>query len=110
MKQYVIDEIRPDDHRNLKKYLDEHLETGPMEGLYWLQLEKDRLRAIQAEHLQCQPFYAALELSPDRLSCELLIRTHQHVRCECMGYADEDQRNWIIQTIDAIFDKLNLFV
>lgn len=108
MKQYIIDELRPDDFKKVKAYFDEKLMPSPMEGLYWIPLEKHLLSAIQKDHHQCQPFYVALELTPAQLSCELLIRTQNRVRCECIEYANEAQRNWIIATVDAIFDKLEI--
>jgi len=42
------------------------------------------------------------------LCCELLIRTKQRVRCACMGYANQEQRNWIISGIDRVFEKLEI--
>jgi hypothetical protein len=50
----------------------------------------------------------ALGLRPDRLAGELLVRTRNRVRCDCIHYADERQRNWLIQTVDAIFEKLGI--
>jgi hypothetical protein len=64
------------------------------------------LEGNQAEHADCQPLYFALELSQSALSCELLVRTLSHVRCDCMRYASLAQRNWLIQTIDDICDQL----
>ncbi len=108
MKQYVIDELRPSDHERLKKYLDENFVVSELGGLYWIPLEPGILTACQAEHHQCQPHYFALELLPDRLSCELLVRTQSRIRCECIQYATGRQRNWIIDLIDAVFEKLEL--
>ena len=50
----------------------------------------------------------ALELGPDRLAAELLVRTRSRVRCDCIHYADERQRNWLVRTVDAIFEKLEI--
>ena len=108
MKQYVIDELRPADYQKIKAYLDDHLETGAMEGIYWMPLEENLLSPTQADHSQCQPFYIALELTFEQLSVEFLIRTQQRVRCDCIANADEIQRNWIIRSIDDIFEKLQI--
>ena len=109
MKQYIIDDLRPDDYQKIKAYLDDQLTVDSMEGLYWMPLDKHLLSATQANHHQCQPFYIALELTPIQLSCELLIRTQNRIRCDCINYANETQRNWIITTIDAIFEKLKIY-
>jgi hypothetical protein len=108
MKQYLIDELRPDDYQRLKAYLDENFGASSVAGLYWIPLRSELLDTVQQAHTQCQPFYVAVELEPDRLACELLVRTTNRVRCDCIQYATEIQRNWIIQSIDAIFEKLNL--
>jgi hypothetical protein len=108
MKQYIIDELRPDDFKKIKAYLDKKLTASPMEGLYWMPLEKRLLSSTQKKHHQCQPFYVALELSPAQLSCEFLIRTQHRVRCDCIEYASETQRNWIIASVDAIFEELEI--
>jgi hypothetical protein len=50
----------------------------------------------------------ALELSPDRLAAEMLVRTRCRVRCDCIHYADEGQCNWLVRTVDAIFEKLEI--
>ena len=63
---------------------------------------------VQQTHTACAPFFAALELGPDRLAAELLVRTRSRVRCDCIHYADERQRNWLVRTVDAIFEKLEI--
>jgi hypothetical protein len=108
MKQYVIDELRPDDYRKLKQHLDAKHPAAEFDGLYWLPLDEQMLEAVQLEHSDCQPFYFALELSPDRLTCELLVRTNQRSRCQCIQYASERQRNWLVQAVDSIFEMLEI--
>ena len=108
MKQYVVDELRPDDYQKLKEYLEaKHAAVG-FEGLYWLPLDAQMLEAVQKEHSDCQPFYFALELFPDRLACELLVRTNHRSRCQCIQYASERQRNWLVQAVDSIFSILEI--
>ena len=108
MKQYVIDEIRPGERKKLKDYLDEHFCDPAMDGIYWIPLEEDLLSETQRQHRDCQPLYFAVELGEDALACELLVRTRQRVRCDCIAYASEKQRNWVIQVVDAIFEKIEL--
>ena len=108
MKQYVIDELRPQDYETVKAYLDEHLGDSGVDGLYWLPLDEALLSGLQQAHQGCAPFFMALELGPDRLAGELLVRTRGRVRCDCIRYADERQRNWLIQTVDAMFAKLDI--
>lgn len=108
MKQYVIDELRPQDHNRIKKYLDKTCGPAEMGGIYWMPIATEELTEIQHEHTGCQPFYVAIDLEEDRIALELLVRTKNRVRCECMAYASGDQRIWLMGAIDAIFEKLNI--
>ena len=108
MKQYVIDEIRPEDYMQIKAFLDNSYGESELGGIYWMPVDEALLTSLQASHKACQPFYVTLDLEPHRLACELLIRTKQHVRCDCMGYATEEQRNGIIRHIDGVFKELEI--
>ncbi len=110
MKQYVIDQLRPDDYFRIKAYLDMNFRQSGVPDVYWLILPQDMLEGTQAEHTDCQPFYFALELCHSVLSSELLVRTLSHVRCDCMRYASLTQRNWLIQTVDDIFNLLEVAI
>lgn len=106
MKQYVVDELRLTDFKKIKTYLDTNFESSDIDNLYWIPLEKNILTDDQKAHTQCHPFYFAVDVLPERLSCELLVRTRNRVRCSCMRYATEKQRNWFISLVDTIFDEL----
>jgi hypothetical protein len=108
MKQYVIDELRPKDYELLKACLNQRYLFGDLEGIYWIPLEKEMLTDLQSQHDACQPFYFALEIHENRLACELLVRTRNRLRCSCIGYATEIQRNWLIRSVDALFDELGI--
>lgn len=108
MKSYIIDELRHSDYEKIKAHLDEHYGPPELEGIYWIAVAPSAYSAVQSSHIQCQPFYMALDLEPDRLACELLIRTKNRIRCDCISYADETQRNWIIQLVDTMVSELGI--
>jgi len=108
MKQYVIDELRPKDYESVKAHLEENFSTSDVDGIYWIQLDQNILSKIQAEHTDCQPFYFAVDLESNHITFELLIRTKNRIRCDCMRYATEKQRNWLIRLADSIFDTLEI--
>ncbi len=110
MKQYVVDELRPEDYTLIKEYLDGRYAVEGFEGLYWVPIEQELLDPVQNEHQECRPHYFALELSPERLACELLVRTKQRIRCNCIQYANETQRNWLIVLVDEMLAKLKISV
>jgi hypothetical protein len=108
MKQYVIDELRPDDHEKVRAYFEREFGQAQLGDIYWIPLDETLLSETQTMHEDCKPFYFAVELTPDTLACEFLVRTRNTIRCDCIRYATEYQRNWLIRTIDRIFRKLDI--
>ena len=108
MKQYVIDELRPADYQKIKSYLDENFGSSPIDGIYWIPLDAEQHSEVQAEHKSCQPFYFAIDLEENLMACEFLVRTQARVRCDCISYATESQRNWFIGLVDRIFQDLDI--
>jgi hypothetical protein len=108
MKQYVIDELRYNDYKKVKLYLDENLGDSEIEGIYWLQLEKEMLTNEQTSHTECLPLFFVVDLKPELISCELLVRTKNRIKCSCIDYATEKQRNWLIQYIDDMLKQLEI--
>ena len=108
MKQYVIDELRPEDYEALKNYLDEQFGQAEMDGIYWIPVATQLLTDIQLQHEECRPHFLALDLDPGRIACELLVRTKNRLRCDCIQYASEQQRNWLIELIDNMFNRLEI--
>lgn len=110
MKQYVIDGLSPENFETLKTYLDANLETAPIGGIYWLELDRDYLSSLQESHGDCHPHVFALMLEKDYLSCELLVRIKTNIKCDCMGYATKEQRDWLIDWSDAVLEKLDICI
>ena len=108
MKQYVVDELRPADHETLRQFLQKKYGESVLEGLYWVPLDKSLYSPVQAEHKQCQPYYVALNLEPHLLAGELLVRTQNRVRCDCIAYATDAQRNWLMTLVDDMFAELGI--
>ncbi len=108
MKQYVVDELRPKDFEKIKAYLDEHFDSSTLEGIYWIALDKEILNDTQDEHKTCQPFYFAIDLKPNHMNCELLVRSKNRMHCNCISYADQAQFYWFVRFIDSIFEKLEI--
>ena len=108
MKQFVIDELRVADYERLKTFLDKNYNASVLEGIYWLPVATEVLSGIQTEHRDCQPFYFAVDLEPDRIVIELLARTKNRVKCACIGYATESQCIWLIRKMDDIFVQLEI--
>jgi hypothetical protein len=110
MKQYVIDQLREADFQKLEDYLDSSTEAGDLPGIYWVHLPETHYEKLQQEHSDCQPFYFAINLDRQCISFELLIRTRSRLRCSCIQYASQEQRDYILNYADGVFERLNLMV
>jgi hypothetical protein len=108
MKQYIIDDFRYSDYTKIKNYMDENYSCSEVGDIYWIPINDNMLSDVQKEHLQCKPFYFLVELNTQVLTLELLVRTKNNIRCSCMAYATEKQRNWGIHCVDTIFEKLKI--
>lgn len=108
MKQYVIDGLSLKDYGHLKSYLDENLKSSPLGGIYWLELPEELLTPVQKSHENCRPHVFALMLEETYLSCEFLVRIEKNIKCDCMGHANREQRQWLMDQADAIFEQLNI--
>lgn len=108
MKQYVIDELRYNDYEKLKAYMENQYGAAGVMGIFWIPLDESLLTDTQKAHSECLPMFFALELEPAKLSCELLVRTKNRVRCDCIQYATKEQRNWLIDYIDRLFVELEI--
>ncbi len=108
MKQYVIDEFRPGDADKLKKHLEKTFGPPELNSIFWIPVPEDLLTGTQTAHKNCQPFYFAADIDDYRIACELLVRTKNTIRCSCIGYATEQQREWLMSYIDGIFEALDI--
>ena len=108
MKQYVIDQLREQDFLKLEDHLNTSAEAGDLSGIYWIPLPEMHYDKLQQEHGDCQPFYFAINLDRQSISFELLIRTRGRLRCGCIQYASQEQRDYILNYADGLFENLNL--
>jgi hypothetical protein len=108
MKQYVIDEFRPGEADKLKAYLENTFGPPELKSIFWIPVPGDILSPVQAAHQSCQPFYFAVDINDYQMSCEILVRTRAVIRCNCIGYATPEQREWFLSYIDSIFEQLDI--
>jgi len=108
MKQYVVDELRLSDYEKIKEYLVKHFGAAEMGNIYWLPIDEKLYSKAQSEHKDCHPLFFTIQLEENLIAAELLVRTKQRIRCECIKYANMAQMNWLINIIDSIFEKLEI--
>ncbi|MGV8074456.1 MAG: hypothetical protein AB2L11_07870 [Syntrophobacteraceae bacterium] len=108
MKQYVIDQLRESDYEQIEDYLNNNTDKAILDGVYWVDLPKELYTDIQRDHIQCWPYYFAINLTLRSVAFELLIRSRQVMRCNCIGYADPKQREYILNFSDHLLEHLNI--
>jgi hypothetical protein len=108
MKQYVIDQLRESDFGQIQEFLERNTESTGMAGVYWVHLPTALYSAIQSEHSTCHPYYFAINLTWNDVAFELLIRSRQVIRCNCIAYATEQQQDYIIRFADRMLEELNI--
>ena len=102
MRQYLIDEISYLEHDNIDSYLKRSLKSGPIEGVYWLELPPDMLGPDQVGHEKCGPFYFSIVLEKDSLRFEFLIRSANNMHCTCISWATPTQRQFLMDFADKL--------
>ncbi len=108
MKQYVIDQLRESDYERIRNYLDANTDGTAMEGVYRVEIPEELYSDRQREHAGCRPFYFAVNLNRRQVGFEWLIRSGQTLRCPCIGYATQAQRDYIINYADGLLDVLQI--
>ena len=108
MKQYVIDQLRESDFGQIQEYLGRNAISTGLAGIYWVNLPPDLYSSIQREHSACHPYYFAITLTWNDVAFELLIRSRQVIRCHCIAYATQQQRDYIIRFADRMLEELGI--
>ncbi|MDR3569154.1 MAG: hypothetical protein P4L43_14085 [Syntrophobacteraceae bacterium] len=108
MKQYVIDQLREDDYDKILEFLQKSAEPSEFGDVFWLRLPPELYNEVQREHEKCQPFCFAVNLSLSAAAFEMLVRSRQMLRCNCIAYADERQKDYIINYADRMLDELKI--
>ncbi len=108
MKQYVIDQLRESDYEKILEFLNKNADASEFGDLFWLMLPEELYSDTQKEHAPCRPFCFAVNLSRGQVDFELLIRSRQVLRCNCICYADKRQRDHIIGFADRMLDELKI--
>ena len=108
MRQFVIDQLSDKERQAVRQHLRRTTDAGPIEDMFWLKLENDLLSEVQRSHPTCGPFYIAIELGDESVSFEFLVRSQSTLHCPCISYASPPQRDFILNFIDAMIEKLAL--
>ena len=108
MKQYVIDQLREDDYEKILGFLQKNGEVSEFGDIFWVNLPPDLYTEVQRKHEKCRPFCFAVNLSVKQAAFEMLVRSREVLRCQCIAYADSKQRDYIIDFADRMLEELKI--
>lgn len=110
MRLYVIEDLTGENITAIRGHLEAMELAGSMQDIYWLPLPKAMLNEVQKEHEACAPHCMALEIVGDSLRLELLVRSRNILRCDCVSYASPELRAYMIQYMDEMLTTLGIYV
>lgn len=108
MKSYYLDEIPASDLDKIIGYLNENANESGIDKLFWIEMPPEYLTNIQSEHSECKPHRFAIETGKTWIKAEFFIRTSVKFRCDCNGYCNYKQKEFIINFVDNMMDKLGI--
>ena len=108
MKYYLVDEISGQDLKKIDHFLEENAQRSQMEKIFWIEIPEDLTKELQTDHDQCRPHYFSIELGTDWIRAEFFIRTLSKLRCECNGYANSKQKEFIYRFMEGILGELDI--
>ncbi|MDR2124093.1 MAG: hypothetical protein LBP38_03810 [Desulfovibrio sp.] len=109
MRTYSIDQLDEKDIAAVNaRLLDLKLQAG-LEGIYRLPVPERMLSRVQTDHLQeCGPYCLALEVGGGSIHMELLVRGLGRITCECVAFAPEPLRNYMIKYLEEMLTDLGI--
>lgn len=113
MRSLLFDELRATEVEAVTGYLDREAQASGLEGLYWLALPEDLWNESQFKGLKEEPalaengFRLAIEVGPDWLRLELLVRSDS-LHNTGGGQADENQVIFALNWADEMAEELGL--
>ncbi len=115
MRSIVIDELLPHEAAAARDYLAKNALASGIEGLYWIPLERDlwnekqiAANADEHEKSEAQSFRFAVELGPDWVRFEMLVRS-EGLRNLGGGQADARQGLFLLNWADEMSAGLGFF-
>ena len=108
MKSYYVDEISTPDLDKINHFLNDNAVESGMEKLFWIEIPSDCLTRLQSEHSECKPHRFAIETGDTWIRAEFFVRTSVKFRCDCNGYCNENQKEFIINYIDNMISELSI--
>ena len=103
-----FDELSSSDIEKINQYLLNCATQSAIEGLYWVEITDDLLDEQQCGHQECKPYRFAVELHEDAVHLEMLIRSANTMRCDCIKFATPLQQNFIMRFGNTLIEACDI--
>ena len=109
MRTYSIDQLDEKDIASITGRLTAMDLQAGLDGVFWLPIPPEMLSPVQREHeSRCGPYCMALEVEPESVHLELLVRGMGRIRCECVSFAAPELRNHMILYLESMLTELGV--
>jgi hypothetical protein len=108
MKYYLIDEIASLDMERVSVFLKDKGTMSGLDKVFWINMPEEYLNGTQSLHVDCGPYFFAVEMGSNMVKAEFFVRTLKDMRCSCNGYSDSRQGQFIIRFMDEMIRELNI--
>ena len=92
----------------LSGFLKDNATMSGLDKVFWIYVPEKYFNETQCSHVDCQPYFFAVELGAGMIKAEFYIRTLKGFKCSCNGYADPNQSQFIIGFVDEMIRELDL--
>jgi len=106
LRQLLLDELSADDVDRIRGWLADNAEASRLEGVYWVDLPEDLLSHTQ--RTEDGPYSFAVEVGPDYVKLEFLVRSRYSLHHPGTGFATVSQRRFILEYSDRMLDELKV--
>ncbi len=109
MREYLVSDLTEAQTSQIENELKKRGWAASLEHMFWLPLPECALSSVQKSHCpKCAPYVAAVEVEPNCLRAELLVRSQSSLHCECIAYAEPDQVAYTMNELHSILQGLNI--
>lgn len=108
MRSYLIDEISRPQMERIRGFLQRKAVRSRLEDVFWVEFPEGLLEEAQAGHVTCRPHVFAVELGPDWVKFELLVRSLKVAHCPCHSYCTPRQREYVLGLAHEMITDLEI--
>ncbi|MBU0515955.1 MAG: hypothetical protein KJ621_14405 [Proteobacteria bacterium] len=108
MRQLLLDELSAEDVDRIRRWLADNAEASGLEGVYWVDVPEDLLSDRQRTEAGGRPYSFAVEVGPDYVKLEFLVRSRYSLHHPGTDFATAPQRLFILEYSDRMLQELKV--